>query len=375
EGSWERHTIGSQDHAIYVFSVDMDDDGDLDVVATSSDHQASYASEVAWYRNDGAAEAWEKIVVDEADQDAVHACNGVFAVNLDDDAALELVVVSGPAMGSATTGVYLFDAVDGDTSNWVKRTLYENDDQTFFKVYAFDVNDDGALDLVASGASRSLLLVNPGDGSTDWEPHPMADGTGGCIIPGDVDGDGRTDVVHANLMADKISWTRIGWQGSAPVFEDTTICTTFPRPFDVNLLDVDEDGHLDVVASKIFGAGLRWFESPAADGDTWTEHVITDDLPAADLFVGDIDGDGSEDLLVAGLSMMGPAVPDSVVWFERYDDAGAVGWRKHWVDFGEPQTPGDVELQDLDGDGDLDVVTTWMTGHAVVWYENLIAVP
>jgi hypothetical protein len=74
--------------------------------------------------------------------------------------------------------------------------------------------------------------------------------------------------------------------------------------------------------------------------------------------VGDIDGDGFIDVVVAS-SNGGP-----LVWYEYPD------WKKHVIaPSGKWST--DAKLVDMDGDGDLDILTSeWYTHNRIEWYEN-----
>jgi hypothetical protein len=48
---------------------------------------------------------------------------------------------------------------------------------------------------------------------------------------------------------------------------------------------------------------------------------------------------------------------------------GAISWIEHVID-DNINIPGDISLNDIDGDGDLDAVTTVWNGGEIVWYEN-----
>lgn len=79
--------------------------------------------------------------------------------------------------------------------------------------------------------------------------------------------------------------------------------------------------------------------------------------------VGDLDGDGRSDLLVAGTG-------GAIVW---YEDATAPGtWTRHTLANGGGGWSTDAELADLDGDGDTDlVISDWFQAQRIVWFENL----
>ena len=67
--------------AFSVFAVDLDDDGDVDVLGASMD-----SSDVIWWENDG-KESFSKHVVDDNFENAT----SVFAVDVDDDIDMDIV--------------------------------------------------------------------------------------------------------------------------------------------------------------------------------------------------------------------------------------------------------------------------------------------
>ncbi|MCC6445850.1 MAG: VCBS repeat-containing protein [Armatimonadetes bacterium] len=95
------------------------------------------------------------------------------------------------------------------------------------------------------------------------------------------------------------------------------------------------------------------------------EHIVIDrDTPEGTdcKAAGDIDGDGFPDILLGGNLKGG-----NLVWYRHPD------WKKHVIDTGQFSV--DMQVGDVDGDGDLDVVISEAyeapsKGKALVWYEN-----
>lgn len=375
-GLWEPHLIGTQENAIYVVTADFDGDLDLDVAVTSSNHDSGYAAEVAWYRNDGAGQSFTKFVVSEATSaDPIIAANGVDAADVNGDGAIDLAVASGP-VANKSGGVYLLESpADPTNSNeWVRIDLLETAQESFYKIYFEDLDGDTYPDIVAGGSDAGALIMNPGLGSGAWTVYRLNAGTGGGLFVGDVNGDFSPDIVNASGTQSKVSWTSVSFDAGTPAYVDRFI-GDLSIALDVNLLDIDEDGLNDVLASRISGRGFRWFKQPANDADPWIERMIRDQFSGTDIFVGDVDGDGSDDVLISGLAMMeADKLPPSVAWFSRTVAQGEVTWSVHWVDYDNPNltVPGDNELADMNGDGALDVVVTSVTGNSIYWYENKI---
>ncbi len=372
EGSWILHEIGSQIQAIYVYTADIDGDSARDIVVTSSDHTATFQSEIAWYRNGGGGASWTKSVIYPADgDDPIIASNGVAAGDLNKDGRQDVVVASGPTMGQAVGSVHLLLAPEDPTGEWPKTTLHTVEGESFFKIYTLDVNGDDYLDIVAGGNASGLIATNPGDGGGDWTIHRMNEDTGGGLYAADFDGDGSVTVISANASSNKVFWTEVSAEGNTLTYDDTLVAE-IKMPLDIYALDVNHDGHDDVLCSRIGGRGFRWFENPGDGSENWTEHMIRENFSGTDIYVGDIDGDGTDDVIISGLAMMEQdKLPTSTAWFSIPADP-TVEWDIHWVDYANPivTAPGDVELFDINEDGKLDVVTTSLPEGKVYWYEN-----
>lgn len=111
--------------------------------------------------------------------------------------------------------------------------------------------------------------------------------------------------------------------------------------------DLNGDGKLDVIigAENSEAPGLVWYQYPS-----WEKHVIASGEFTTDGQAADIDGDSDLDIVI------GNAVPgwETLEWFEHVAGPPKDEWIRHEIGKGYVH---DVEVGDLDGDGDLDVVT------------------
>ncbi|MCA9251114.1 MAG: VCBS repeat-containing protein, partial [Phycisphaerales bacterium] len=125
---------------------------------------------------------------------------------------------------------------------------------------------------------------------------------------GDVDGDGRNDIVATSISPDNRLWLY-----RAPNFNRETLLTLSSsthgwahfRADDLQLADVDLDGDLDVV-TRIGDTGdvngsVVWIENPLAGcnnvGGTWVVHTVGSSEYTKDIVVADIDRDGRLDIV------------------------------------------------------------------------------
>ena len=218
-----------------------------------------------------------------------------------------------------------------------------------------DVNGDGRLDIVTSsswGNSVSVLLQQadgsfaaPTDLATGSNPH--------SVSLGDVNGDGKLDIVTANL--DYYNSVSVLLQQGDGSFARTDLPTEFLSGL-VSLGDINGDGKLDIVAAQASSNGISVLLQQS-DGSFSRTYVDTGVSPYG-VSLGDINGDHKLDIVTAGSNGVLLLLQQADGSFARTDLATGV-------------SPYDVSLGDVNGDGRLDIVTANVGNNSVsVWLQQ-----
>jgi hypothetical protein len=232
-----------------------------------------------------------------------------------------------------------------------------------------DYDGDGVPELHSANYRRQNPLEvfrfnKAADGSPLLQAFVLgAEGGGHGLAFGDVNGDGREDVLC------EIGWYERPagnpWAAPWKLHRETDLSKMHPScPFAVK--DLNRDGRLDIIFGRGHDFGLFWWEQlePSSDGTTrWKQHVIDQTWSQAHcLALSDLDGDGEEEL-IAGKCLWahnggdpGASEPPAVYYYAW--NRAAAHWTRHTI-----TAPADgvainrqFAVVDLNNDGRPDIV-------------------
>ncbi|MGD1073222.1 MAG: FG-GAP-like repeat-containing protein [Bryobacteraceae bacterium] len=294
---------------------------------------------------------------------------------------------------SNNPGVWLYVNPKGQSRRWEKHLVVPAYQSEVGMVR--DIDGDGKPELIYMAENRvRYAKPDPADPTGNWIVHNVSEagyGTAHGIGVGDVNGDGRMDIVNA-----------YGWWEQPPAGSAQETWKYHPQAFArygrnimggsvMGVYDVNGDGLNDVVTVlNVHGYGLAWFEQKrdAAGKISFVEHMIMDDNSTKNAggvtfsephgtTVGDVDGDGIPDFIVGKRywshrddyldpDPYGPAV---LYWYRTVRNKNAPGGAEFVPELihNRSGAGSDIYAADLNRDGALDIVTATRFGTFIFW--------
>ncbi len=336
---------------------------------------------------DGQYISWQEHIIDEPVTSGVNfsGSDGLEMADLDGDGFADIVSVheSDVVIG----GVEFEDQYSGEATGhirvawgsadptvWRSQTLAEGEDAGAAEDVALaDVNGDGLIDVVAACELAHLIyLENPGNRTDSWKrlrPSITRDrGSFIRVFAADFNQDGQPEIVGVNKGAQNPTGDDRLKPNPISVFEvngdplldenwSEQVLTRVAWPINAPPVDLDGDGDLDIVGSSTGEGRLMWFENTGGARVEFREHRI-DVTPVADgqqpriggfnLEFADFNGDGRLDIVASQFR--------DTVWLEQPAQPEGI-WKVHLIGNNLPDTVTGLRLGDIDGDGDLDLMT------------------
>ncbi len=133
-------------------------------------------------------------------------------------------------------------------------------------------------------------------------------------------------------------------------FKTHTIEADYPGGYTVIVVDVNNDGLLDVIGMSQRVNEQAWYENP-----TWERHVMFSGLSRmVNLAAHDVDGDGIPEVALQSEFSMDATKSPGLVWVAEHQGDPKGPWKLHKVD--ELITSHHIAWADVDGDGTVELI-------------------
>ncbi|MBX2870139.1 MAG: VCBS repeat-containing protein, partial [Acidiferrobacterales bacterium] len=324
---------------------DFDKDGNVDIAVAGSDQR--------WYAGPDFT-TWHKI----GESDGGPYAAQVADINA--DGWLDFITSDGARTANDIPGhlyVYLNPGENGNvTDEWNRITVYTGNVRHQNDLRIADMDNDGRLDIIErTWSSERVVVAMQNANINNWTVRAFDTGESGTpegISAGDIDGDSEMEIVLSGVYWDNPG----GWRSGDPI--EHTIDTNFVGATYGKVKsavgDINNDGLNDIYMGSAEGSDryLAWYENTGnttpTGGVELVKHIIKDNFGKCHMVqLVDIDQDGDLDL-ATGRSFG----QNGLLIF--YNNNNGESWTEQ--DYDATGTIYTGVVADLDKDGDFDVV-------------------
>jgi hypothetical protein len=349
--------------AVAVAMADVDGDGQLDLVSANVNDDLS-----AWsFSRELGTFSSNPVVIGQGS--GFLDPSGLVASDFDGDGRVDLVTSN-----SGTDDYTLFFQRSAGSFNEAGADLLLGnavDTQGMSAIEMADVDQDGDLDLICSNGDGDSISIfhqfSPALFSTEPAAvlgSPTTTDDPRSLVVRDLDGDGRVDIAVASRGTDNVVVWFQASEGSYPAAPDLVLGGALGDPVCLTVADLNADGDLDLVTADEGGNHLSIFfqTAPRTFATLPSLQVGGPASTSGPSFVIAVDLDGDGDLDLASANSGGDDVAvflqDPVGFFSAVPDST----------MGNSLTtdgPSALAAEDLDGDGDLDLVCSNAVGDDI----------
>ncbi len=279
------------DHAEGVFSADLDGDWDNDVLSASWEDD-----KVAWYENTDGLGSFgpQQVITTTAD----HA-GTVFSVDLDGDGDND--VLSASAMDDKVAWYENTDGLGSFGAQQIITTFAEHVSSVFSADLDGDGDNDV---LSASLEDSKIAWYENSDGLGSFGAQQIISTDAyeaRSVFSCDLDGDLDNDVLSASWSDNKIAWYE-NTDGLGNFGQQRIISTEANGTNSVFSADLDGDLDNDVLSASWNESKIAWYENTDGLGNFGPQQIVTTSANGAlSVFSADLDGNGSYDILSASM--------------------------------------------------------------------------
>ena len=350
------------DSPMAVHVADVNGDGAMDILWASRDD-----NKVGWLENDGTPPlAFTVHVVSTGISDGA---DDVWAVDVDGDGDIDVL-----ASSVRDDEVQFFRNNLGDGTSWSTHTVTSSADGVESVTAGdVDADGDIDVLATAYSDNSVLWYENTAGSGLSWSARTVTILTLGPrdAALADIDGDGDLDVAAAVTFGDEFVWFTNQTIHRSAHLDLEHVMTTGANGADcVQSGDLDGDGDLDLAVSSFWDKGIRWYQNDGTADPSFTAHTIHlagGSRYAEAVTLADLDRDGDLDVVGAYDDWVSHT-DNAIYWFDN-NGLATPGFTLRTVSI-VPDGPVALDTADIDGDGYTDVVSGSMYDDTLRWYRS-----
>ena len=268
--------------------------------------------------------------------------------------------ITGNGYNDIVSGAWFYRNPGGEmTAEWQRITLFD----TLDALLVVDVDGDEYGDVIAAWCEKQYWLEAQDKQGNTWNRTlvgtlPVCDhrtSSQGYNLAQIVAG-GKPEIL---LTGVGIYYMEIPDNPETGNWPATVVAEAGSNGEWVSASDMDNDGQLDVCAGFMVGEegiGVAWWRNPGDGSEPWQQFKIGETQFHGDKFIGaDVNGDGRKDMVVTEERYPGKEPDASMYWFEAPVDPTTPDWPRHTIV--TQYSMNNLDVADLDRDGDADIVT------------------
>lgn len=287
--------------------------------------------------------------------------SSVRAADLDGDGKPDIAVAS-----ELTTLSIFRNTTSGDSITFASEQTYTTPNYAQ-GIAIGDLDGDGKPDLAVTSNQSNLVSIyrNTSTPGTISFAAPQYFSTGSApqsVAIADLNGDGFAELIVTNYYGPSVSvYKNISSSGNI-AFDTKMDFTTGNQPYHVVLGDLDGDGKPDIITGNGSGGAISVLRNAGAVGSIAFDAKI--DYPIGTtpygVAVGDLDGDGKPELAAADYS----TGPSRISVMKNLSTPGSLTFATKF-DYPTGNNPYNTIISDLDGDGQADLATANFGGNSI----------
>jgi len=288
----------------------------------------------------------------------------VTTCDIDGDGKLDIIAAGESVTTANVISVHINTSTNNNISFAPEITINGAGGEIPESLEAADLNDDGKPEIIVTNSQLnriSILKNTTSNGAVSFIPMSQVLVTGSTpfnLLCSDIDGDGKPEILSTNINGNSISVFRNISAGGNIIFDSPQLLSTSSSPNKIVTGDIDGDGKLDLLTSNQSSNNISVLRNISSPGTISFEPKLPFAV-GADPFnvaVSDFNGDGKIDVAVSNNDTIG-STKNTVCVLKNTSTSGSVSFNSA-VFYKVSTAPDKLAVADLNGDGKADLIVT-----------------